>query len=457
MTNILNWPHWTVIRVEETDSDYRISAQPATPPSVCIFCGTIGQLRPYGARAQRFMDLPVHAKRTGILVERRRLDCQSCGRIFIEPLPEMDEKRRMTKRLLQFIQSESLRRTFTDVADRCGLDEKTVRLIFKEYTAELAKTYKFETPAILGIDELHLIGKPRCVLTNVEYRTIIDLLEKRDQQTVQTYLSKLKDGHKIEVVTMDMWRPYRQAVEATLKNAVVVVDKFHIVRMANVALEQVRKDLRESLSDKKRRTLKKDRFILLHRKRDLDDRDLFLLSTWTENYPQLGQAYELKEDFFNIWDETDKQTAWAKYEAWKASIPTDLAGQFKDITTAVENWKEPIFNYFDTRVTNAYTEALNGVMKVVNRNGRGYSFEAIRAKMLYAEAHMYRKRPYGKSWQAKKSPDLLVAMATPITQEQYQAFLDFIDKHDNLGVPLSTYDSESGEGPDDDESTTKSE
>ncbi|MBZ4284261.1 transposase, partial [Streptococcus pneumoniae] len=78
--------------------------------------------------------------------------------------------------------------------------------------------------------------------TNVEYRTIIDLLEKRDQQTVQTYLSKIKDGHKIEVVTMDMWRPYRQAVAASLPNAVVVVDKFHIVRMANVALEQVRKD-----------------------------------------------------------------------------------------------------------------------------------------------------------------------------------------------------------------------
>src|SRR5215210_2494406 len=104
MSNILNWSHWAVIRVEETDSDYRISAQPATPPTVCIFCGTIGQLRPYGARAQRFMDLPVHAKRTGILVERHRFDCQACGRIFIEPLPDMDEKHRMTKRLLQFVQ-----------------------------------------------------------------------------------------------------------------------------------------------------------------------------------------------------------------------------------------------------------------------------------------------------------------------------------------------------------------
>jgi transposase len=210
----------------------------------------------------------------------------------------MDEDHRMTKRLLRFVQAESLRITFAEVARQCGLDEKTVRDIFKAHTAQLEKTHTFATPAVLGIDELHLLNKPRCVLTNVEYRTVIDLLEKRDQKTVQAYLSKIEDGHKIEIVTMDMWRPYRQAVAAALPNAVVVVDKFHIVRMANQALDKVRKDLRESLSDKKRRTLKKDRFILLHRKRDLDDQDLFILDTWTKNFPELGQAYELKEEFF---------------------------------------------------------------------------------------------------------------------------------------------------------------
>lgn len=465
MSNILNWPHWEVIRVEEVGPDYRIVARPLTPPTACIFCGTIGQLRPYGARAQRFMDLPVHAKRTGILVERRRFDCQACGKTFIEPLADMDEKHRMTKRLLQFVRAEGFRRTFTDVADRCGLDEKTVRSIFKEYTAGLAKTHTFVTPTILGIDELHLIGKPRCVLTNVEYRTIVDLLEKRDQKTVETYLSKMPEKKNVQVVTMDMWRPYRLAVQSAMPDATVVVDKFHIVRMANQALEQVRKDLRASLTDKKRRTLKKDRFILLHRRRDLDDRDLFILDTWTKNFPQLGQAYELKEAFFEIWDETDRQVAWDKYTRWKAGIPADLAKSFKEITTAVENWKGPIFNYFDTPYTNAYTEALNGVMKVVNRNGRGYSFEVIRAKMLYLEEHMYRKRPYRESWPVEKPAVELPAAETSkwhveevftftMTTEQVQKFSEWLE---NMGVPLSTFEAESKDIPDDDDSTTKSE
>ena len=50
---------------------------------------------------------------------------------------------------------------------------------------------------------------------------------------------------------------------------------------------------------------------------------------------------------------------------------------------AVENWKPEILNYFGTGATNAYTEAANGLAKIANRNGRGYSFEAIRAKIIY--------------------------------------------------------------------------
>jgi len=339
MANLLHWPHWVIDLVEENAHDLRIHAHLLNLPPACIYCGTVRDFGLYGTREQRFMDMPIRAKRVGVRPGRRRLKCKSCGRIFIEPLADMDEKHRMTRRLVEHIERESLNHTFTDVAETCGVDERTVRLIFEDYKQRLEKVYTFATPAVLGIDELHLVGHPRCILTNVEQRTIIDLLDKRDQKTVQTYLSNLKDGHKIEVVTMDMWRPYRLAVHAALPNAVVVVDKFHIVRMANIALDQVRKDLRESLSDKKRRQLKRDRFILLHRKRDLDDKDLFILDTWSKNFPDLGHAYDLKEAFFDIWDEQDKASTWTKYEEWKESIPAELVSQFKDITTAT-GWAE---------------------------------------------------------------------------------------------------------------------
>jgi len=231
------------------------------------------------------------------------------------------------------------------------------------------------------------------------------MLKDRNQDTVQKYLSKLEEGHRVEVVVMDMWRPYRQAVAAVLPNATVVVDKFHIQRMANDALEGVRKALRESLSDKRRRTLKKDRYILLRRRHDLKDEDLIILESWTHNFPTLGAAYNAKEDFFKIWDETDRQAAEDKYTAWRNDLPLEVADHFEPIVTAMGNWYDPIFAYFDTGLTNAYTEALNGLVKVINRTGRGYSFEAIRAKILFsAGLHKVQRPIVRKSIREKPSP-----------------------------------------------------
>src|SRR2546426_12341019 len=64
---------------------------------------------------------------------------------------------------------------------------------------------------------------------------------------------------------------------------------------------------------------------------------------------------------------------------------------FHELVTVMGNWETEIFAYFDHPITNAYTESLNNLIRMTNRIGRGYSFNAIRAKLLYAETG--RKRP----------------------------------------------------------------
>jgi transposase-like protein len=108
------------------------------------------------------MDTPVHGRRAGIMLNRRRYRCQGCRKTFLEPVPHKDGKRRMTHRLIQYIERESLRRKFSDVAEDVGVDEKTVRNIFNDYCLRFEKTLKFYMPQWLVIDEIHII-KPRCV------------------------------------------------------------------------------------------------------------------------------------------------------------------------------------------------------------------------------------------------------------------------------------------------------
>jgi transposase len=192
---------------------------------------------------------------------------------------------------------QSVKRVFAAIAEEAGLDEKTVRTIFQEYVTRLEAETRFETPRWLGIDEIHVIRRPRCVLTNVETRTIIDLLPDRSKASVAQRLFTLHNKATIRYAAMDMWTPYRDAVRAVLPKATIVVDKFHVVRMANYGVEQVRKSLRESISPKERRGLMHDRFILLKRGRDLDASSRLLLQNWIGLHPELGVAYRLKEGF----------------------------------------------------------------------------------------------------------------------------------------------------------------
>nr|WP_241558949.1 ISL3 family transposase [Oceanobacillus halophilus] len=257
------------------------------------------------------------------------------------------------------MKSNQCLRPLLEVAESVGVDEKTVRNVFKDYAAFKEREYQFETPKWPGIDEIHIIRKPRLVLTNVERRTIYDIKKDRNKDTVIKRLLEIEDRSYIEYVTMDMWKPYKDAVNIVLPHAKVVVDKFHVVRMANQALDSVRKSLRTNMTPKGRRTLMRDRFILLKRRHDLIDRELLLLETWLGNIPDLKEAYELKEEFYKIWDTPSSQEGEKRYINWRQRcVSSNVKDAYKDLVRAVDNWNEEIFNHFDKRLTNAYTESI---------------------------------------------------------------------------------------------------
>ena len=405
--NILNLPQYRVLRVQETDHDYHVTAEPVDVTAACPHCQS-DRLNSWGTREQVFKDLPMHGKRVGIYIDTKRLRCQACGKTFSQALPLLAENRMMTERLVKWIGQQSLKRTFTSLADETGVVEGTIRNIFRDYINELEQTVRFETPKWMGIDEIHIINKPRCVVSNIQNNTIVDMLHNRNKDTVAKYLFKMPNRDKVQYVAMDMWTPYRDAVTAVLPDATIVIDKFHVVRMANDAMEKARKGLRAELTLKQKRGLMHDRFVLLKRERDLNDQERLLMDGWTKNYPALGEAYRLKEDFYGIYEAGTPEEAMRRYEAWYRAISTEIRPYFADLIRAFTNWQPFILNYFEHPVTNAYTESLNSLIRVMNRLGRGYSFEALRAKILFTEgAHKHKlSRP---KFERRREPELAVA------------------------------------------------
>lgn len=427
--NILDLEGWIVLDRLDRPGEYRFIAIPSAEPGACPACGAANLYR-FGKRPELVMDLPMHGRRVGIQAQRRRYRCRECLHTFMESLPDVDPKHRATTRLVEWVAQQSLERTFTSVATEIGVSEMTVKRIFEEHVTALNKEWEktVETPRYLGIDELKLAGSIRAILTNVEQSSVVDLLSKRDMHTVAARLSRMPNRERIEVVTTDMWNPYRIACRDILPQATLVVDKFHVERMATYGLEVVRRGLRDDLKPAERRQLKKDRYLLLSRPHRLTEEDWFILETWSANFPVLKQAYDLKEAFFRVYDEGTPETAGEMLDAWIASIPKDMRPAFKPLTTAVGNWRKEILAFFTHRVTNAYTEGLNGLAKMANRHGRGHAFETIRAKLLFHIGLQRVKRPgYTKDqalWQML--PDTMWVAARDLTaiQEVIQNSLD---------------------------------
>lgn len=398
--NILNLSSYTIARIEEDEHDYHIWAEAARHPSTCHHCGH-REIVGFGRREQLIRDLPMHGKRVGIYVDTRRYRCRQCGKTFYERLPDVNEKRLMTARLVDWVGKQAIKRPFARLADEVGLAENTVKNVFRDYINDLERTVRFEVPRWMGIDEIHIIKKPRCIISNIEHNTAVEVLRDRTKKTVMGHFQTMQGREKVQYVAMDMWNPYREAVEALMPQATIVIDKFHVVRMANEALETIRKAQRAQLTTKERRGLMHDRFVLLKRRHDLTDKEYLKLSGWTANYPMLEAAYDAKEVFYGIWDMDTRADAERAYAIWRDNLVPEVREAFHPLVRAMENWHSHIFAYFDHAITNAYTESLNNLIRVMNRLGRGYSFEALRAKILFSEGVHKVKRP---NFKRKRQP-----------------------------------------------------
>lgn len=153
--NPFQLPGYQVIGMQDTGVAFDVHLQPPSPVA-CSSCGTIGDFVKNGTRDIRVMDLPVHGKPVTLWIARQRFQCKSCGSTFRPELPGIHPDAKMTERLHQYIEREAFNGTHKALAERVGVDEKTVRTIFSQRLVALNQDYKPEMPTIIG--EYFVVG-----------------------------------------------------------------------------------------------------------------------------------------------------------------------------------------------------------------------------------------------------------------------------------------------------------
>lgn len=339
----------------------------------------------YGTEPQEFRDTTLGGKPVILKIDRQRYRCMFCKKLFYQPIRSLDSRRHMTARMIEHIVKQCVLTTNMNVARGLGIDEGTVRSVFRDWYALQQETVRFSTPEILGIDEISLTQRmPRCVLTNVGERRLFDILPNRRKDDLRPYFSGMPDRYKVKVVVADMWRPYHDIAREFFPDARTVVDRFHVQRMANNGLDIVRKRVARFRTREQRIALKDVRFLLFKRADDLSAEEADRVADWLRFSSDLRRAYRIKEAFSAAYSEPTRRRAEKAFDRCLQKIPQDLRLPFSELTTAFGNWRPQILNFFDLGgVTNAYTESVNGLIRLLQRNGRGYSFEVMRARLLY--------------------------------------------------------------------------
>lgn len=377
--------HYTIFRLNYCGKE----------PEECPKCG--GKTHSHGQRDLKIMDTPWGGKPAQIHITFPRRRCTVCGNIWQPTFENVNVHHKMTTRAYTDIAQKSLGSTFRRVSEDYTLSHVTIKDVFKEFVQEHDQKLRFRTPAFLGIDEIKIkkIGEVT-VITDLEHRTLYDMLKGRNQAALTEYFMKIPDREKVLWVCSDMYRPFEKSIGQALTKARWVIDPFHVVMKANEAIDTIRRGLQQNMTKKNRISTKRGlAYTLKTRRHSLTSEESAKIRLLHKDpvLQPLAVAFDLKEEFFNIWDNNpaSKENAGKAFAQWERSIPKDgLFDCFRDLAETVYNFYEQIFSYWDcpTAITNGYTECANRLIRETNIKGRGYSFETLRARSLFRKNNL---------------------------------------------------------------------
>jgi transposase len=275
------------------------------------------------------------------------------------------------------------------VALKEGLSETTVLDIFKKKAKAQDRGVERGRVRVLGVDEISVRKGHQnyaLVLTDIERRCVLEVFDNRLQETFEAWLAGLSNQEKraIKMVSMDMWNPYRHAVQRKLPQAKIVADRFHVVKQLNHQLNLLRRKLQREAQGQVAEILKGSRWLLLKNRANLTLKEEKKLTLILAASPELRQIYLLKEEFRTICNKIkDKQQAERFLRAWCYKAEATGSRYLGKFVRTLRNWWTEFLNYFDEAITQGFVEGTNRAIRgIINRAFGFRDFANFRLQVL---------------------------------------------------------------------------
>ena len=373
---IFQFRGYRVTKVETDERRLLLHVEPQPHKVCCPQCGSRHVIR-RGQQVRWFRNLPVGNDCTWLIATLPRVECRACQIVRQIRLGLAEERRTYTRAFARYVLELSRYMTIKDVAHHLGVSWDIVKDILKRHLQK-----RYAKPALkdvrqIAIDEI-CVGRGYRFLTlvlDLESGAILFVGKGKKADSLRPFWRRLRAARaKIKAVAIDMSPAYQQAVAKHLPDATVVFDRFHVVKLLNKKLTQLRRQLyRQATSDLKKKVLKRTRWLLLKNPENLDPvkGEPGRLRAALRLNESLATAYYLKEDLRQIWEQLGKFPARMKLLDWYHQAMDSGIRVLQDFARTLLAHAEGILAWYDYPISTGPLEDTNNKLKTLNRQHYG--------------------------------------------------------------------------------------
>jgi transposase len=309
----------------------------------------------------------------------RRVKCPKDG-VRVERVPWADGKDHQTTTLKVFLARWARRISWKEVAEVFQTSWDSVYRAV-QYVVDFGLAHRnLDGITNIGIDEI-------AVFRGHKYLTLVyqidnhckRLLWSGPDRKIKTILRFFHEFGKercrnLKFVCSDMWQPYLRVVAKKAPQALHILDRFHIMKKFNEAIDQVRRQEVKILKRSgKENVLLGSRWVLLKRKANLNENQVCRLSEILKSNLTSVRAYLLREDFQRFWQYASKAWALKFLKDWNARTMRSRIEPMKRLTKMLRAHQSLILNWFaaNGQLSCGIVEGLNLKAKLTFRKAYG--------------------------------------------------------------------------------------
>ncbi|WP_052519403.1 ISL3 family transposase, partial [Archangium violaceum] len=265
---------------------------------------------------------------------------------------------------------------------------RTVGTIIERVVEERLSPGRLEGLQVIGVDELGWRAGHQYVSLVVDHlrSRVVWVAEGKNEETLNGFFDELGEERTKELThaTMDLSAAFGKAVGNRAPHVRKVFDRFHVQKLANEALDTVRRqEVREQAGSPEGKALKHSRWALLKNPWNLTVRQGEKLSELKKTNQRLYRAYLLKESLARGMDYVQPKRASEHLDKWCQWASHSRLAPFAKLAKTVQRHKDGIVAYVETGLNNGVVEGINNKIRALIRRAYGFrSPKAFRAMIL---------------------------------------------------------------------------